>query len=283
MNFLATSIEEDVVDTSAIVKALLVRTGGFVPLDESTYKVKKIVAALNESQVPPPDVLDVVVCPSADYMDLVRGSLRGDFQIAAEIHAPSPAECLGIRNDDVFTWQYLSKSLSEESIPWVILGTSKRRVSLNESNTFVGEKVVYVLDQCGMKVIACVGETCRQREAGETMDVISAQTKAIAAERVTNWENVVLAYDPAWATGTGKVVTPPQVQEVHSEIRKCLEASVNAEVASMTRIICAVPLTSKNCPELAAQSDVDGFLVRGAPLKPEFIGILMSATTQDEA
>ncbi|KAI4375466.1 hypothetical protein MLD38_013332 [Melastoma candidum] len=174
MNFLATSIEEDVVDTSAIVKALLVRTGGFVPLDESTYKVKKIVAALNESQVPPPDVLDVVVCPSADYMDLVR-------------------------------------------------------------------------------------------------------------ERVTNWENVVLAYDPAWATGTGKVVTPPQVQEVHSEIRKCLEASVNAEVASMTRIICAVPLTSKNCPELAAQSDVDGFLVRGAPLKPEFIGILMSATTQDEA
>ncbi|KAL6978537.1 triose-phosphate isomerase [Sarracenia purpurea var. burkii] len=89
---------------------------------------------------------------------------------------------------------------------------------LNESNEFVGDKVAYALSQ-SLKVIACVGETLEQRESGSTLDVVATQTKAIA-ERVSNWANIVLAYEPVWAIGTGKVATPAQAQEVHFELRK---------------------------------------------------------------
>lgn len=160
-------------------------------------------------------------------------------------------------------------------IPWVILGHSERRLLLNESNEFVGDKVAYALSQ-GLKVIACVGETLEQRESGSTMDVVAAQTKAIA-ERVSNWESVVLAYEPVWAIGTGKVATPAQAQEVHCELRKWLQVNTSPEVAATTRIIYGGSVNGANCKELAAQPDVDGFLVGGASLKPEFIDIIKSA------
>ncbi|KAL2471447.1 Triosephosphate isomerase [Abeliophyllum distichum] len=95
-------------------------------------------------------------------------------------------------------------------ITWVILGHSERRALLNESNEFVGEKVAYALSK-GLKIIACIGETLEQREAGSTLDVVAAQTKAIA-ERISDWTNVVLAYELVWAIGTGKVATPAQAQ-----------------------------------------------------------------------
>ncbi|PHU13736.1 Triosephosphate isomerase, cytosolic [Capsicum chinense] len=166
-------------------------------------------------------------------------------------------------------------------IPWVILGHSERRLLLNESNDFVADKVAYALSQ-GLKVIACVGETLEQRESGATMAVIAAQTKAIA-EQVTHWSNIVLAYEPVWAIGTGKVATPAQAQEVHFELRKWLQVNVGAEVGATTRIIYGGSVNGANCKELAAQPDVDGFLVGGASLKPEFIDIIKSSTVKTTA
>ncbi|TYI67266.1 hypothetical protein E1A91_D08G004800v1 [Gossypium mustelinum] len=163
-------------------------------------------------------------------------------------------------------------------IPWVIIGHSERRALLNESNEFVGDKVAYAVSQ-GVKAIACIGETLEQRESGSTMAVVAAQTKAIA-EKVTNWENVVLAYEPVWAIGTGKVATPAQAQEVHCELRKWLNDNVNSEVAASTRIIYGGSVNGANCNELAAQPDVDGFLVGGASLKPEFVHIIKAATVK---
>ncbi|WP_411024280.1 triose-phosphate isomerase, partial [Salmonella sp. s58953] len=115
-----------------------------------------------------------------------------------------------------------------------------------------------------------------QRESGSTMEVVAAQTKAIA-ERITNWADVVLAYEPVWAIGTGKVATPAQAQEVHFELRKWLAANTSPDVASTTRIIYGGSVNGANCKELAGQPDVDGFLVGGASLKPEFIDIIKSA------
>ncbi|KAG6535275.1 hypothetical protein ZIOFF_000240 [Zingiber officinale] len=86
-------------------------------------------------------------------------------------------------------------------------------------------------------------------------------------ERISDWTNVVLAYEPVWAIGTGKVATPAQAQEVHSELRKWLQINVSVEVAESTRIIYGGSVTGSNCKELAAQPDVDGFLVGGASLK----------------
>ncbi|KAJ4766980.1 Triosephosphate isomerase [Rhynchospora pubera] len=139
-------------------------------------------------------------------------------------------------------------------------------------------------------VIACVGETLEQREAGSTMDVVAAQTKAIA-EKITHWTNIVLAYEPVWAIGTGKVATPAQAQEVEfsfldfrigysNEVEFHLSEYVSSEVASSTRIIYGGSVNAANCKELAAQPDVDGFLVGGASLKPEFVEIIKSATVK---
>ncbi|KAL5991921.1 hypothetical protein ACLOJK_012833 [Asimina triloba] len=95
-----------------------------------------------------------------------------------------------------------------------------------------------------------------------------------------DWANVVLAYEPVWAIGTGKVATPAQAQEVHFELRKWLKDNVSAEVAEKTRIIYGGSVNGGNCKELAAQPDVDGFLVGGASLKPEFVDIIKAATVK---
>ncbi|KAL5973320.1 hypothetical protein ACLOJK_029970 [Asimina triloba] len=96
-------------------------------------------------------------------------------------------------------------------------------------------------------------------------------------DQVSNWTNVVLAYEPVWAIGTGKVATPDQAQEVHFELRKWLKENVGAEVAATTRIIYGGSVNGANCKDLAVQPDVDGFLVGGASLKVEFIDIIKSA------
>ncbi|GJN37491.1 hypothetical protein PR202_gb26454 [Eleusine coracana subsp. coracana] len=97
-------------------------------------------------------------------------------------------------------------------------------------------------------------------------------------ERIKDWSNVVIAYEPVWAIGTGKVATPAQAQEVHASLRDWLKTNVSPEVAESTRIIYGGSVTAANCNELAGQPDVDGFLVGGASLKPEFIDIINSAT-----
>jgi len=241
--------------------------GGNWKCNGTTEDVKKIVNTLNEGQVPSPDVVDVVVSPPFVFLSLVKSSLRPEFQVAAQ-------NCW-VKKGGAFTGEVSGEMLANLGIPWVILGHSERRALLNESNEFVGDKVAYALSQ-GLKVIACVGETLEQREAGSTMDVVAAQTKAIA-DKVSNWADVVIAYEPVWAIGTGKVASPAQAQEVHCELRKWLQTNISAEVASTTRIIYGGSVTGASCKELGGQTDVDGFLVGGASLKPEFIDIIKAA------
>ncbi|CAL9169034.1 unnamed protein product [Musa hybrid cultivar] len=236
-------------------------------------QVKKIVTVLNEAEVPPEEVVDVVVSPPFVFLSLVKSLLRSDFQVAAQ-------NCWA-RKGGAFTGEVSAEMLVNLGIPWVILGHSERRLLLGETNEFVGDKVAYALSQ-GLKVIACVGETLEQRESGSTMDIVAAQTKAIAGW-ISDWSNVVLAYEPVWAIGTGKVATPTQAQEVHTALRKLLHDNVSPEVAASTRIIYGGSVNGANCKELAAQPDVDGFLVGGASLKPEFVDIIKSATVKSSA
>ncbi|KAL3717782.1 hypothetical protein ACJRO7_003000 [Eucalyptus globulus] len=247
--------------------------GGNWKCNGTTEEVKKIVATLNDAQVPPQDVVEVVVSPPFIFLSLVKSTLRPDFHVAAQ-------NCW-VKKGGAFTGEVSAEMLVNLSIPWVILGHSERRQLLGESNEFVGEKTAYALSQ-GLKVIACVGETLEQREAGATLEVVAAQTKAIA-ERVSNWADVVIAYEPVWAIGTGKVATPAQAQEVHCELRKWLHANTSPEVAATTRIIYGGSVNGGNCKVLAGQPDVDGFLVGGASLKPEFIDIIKSAEVKKSA
>ncbi|GMN24186.1 hypothetical protein TIFTF001_000450 [Ficus carica] len=260
--------------------------GGNWKCNGTVEEVKKIVTFLNEAEVPTEDVVEVVVSPPFVFLTLVKSLLRPDFQVAAQ-------NCW-VRRGGAFTGEISAEMLVNLRIPWVILGHSERRLLLNESNEvrrealqkldllfpiysimeFVADKVAYALSR-GLKIIACVGETLEQRESGSTMAVVAAQTQSIA-DKVRNWDNIVLAYEPVWAIGTGKVATPAQAQEVHSELRKWLRDNVGVEVASSTRIIYGGSVNGTNCRELAKQPDIDGFLVGGASLKPEFIDIINS-------
>ncbi|GMP49370.1 hypothetical protein CsSME_00016372 [Camellia sinensis var. sinensis] len=239
-------------------------------LNGTTEEVKKIVTTLNEAEVPSEDDVEIVVSPPFVFLPVVKNLLRSDFQIAAQ-------NCW-VRKGGAFTGEVSAEMLVNLGIPWVILGHSERRLLLNESSEFIGDKVAYALSM-GLKVIACIGETLEQRESGSTMAVVAAQTNTIA-ERISHWSNVVIAYEPVWAIGTGKVATPAQAQEVHFELRKWLEDNSGAEVAASTQIIYGGSVNGANCKELAAQPDVDGFLVGGASLKPEFIDIIKSATVK---
>ena len=143
---------------------------------------------------------------------------------------------------------------------------------LQESDAFVASKTKFALDG-GIGVILCCGETLEQREAGKTEDVVLAQLGAVARQ-VKDWSKIVVAYEPVWAIGTGKVATTEQAQEVHHAIRQWMGKEVGQKVAEETRIIYGGSVSEKNCRELAKEADIDGFLVGGASLKPAFVDII---------
>lgn len=171
-----------------------------------------------------------------------------------------------------FTGEISPAQLKDVGATWVILGHSERRQVFGESDELIAQKVVHALEQ-GLKVIACIGETLQEREAGQTEAVVFRQTKAFT-DVIKDWTNVVLAYEPVWAIGTGKTATPDQAQEVHGALRKWLADNVSADVASSLRIQYGGSVTAANAKELASQPDIDGFLVGGASLKPEFVQIV---------
>lgn len=171
-----------------------------------------------------------------------------------------------------FTGEVSPALLKDVGATWVILGHSERRQIFGETDELIAEKVVHALEQ-GLKVIACIGETLQEREAGQTEAVVFRQTKALA-DAVKDWSNVVLAYEPVWAIGTGKTATPAQAQEVHAALRKWLADNISADVSASLRIQYGGSVTAANAKELASQPDIDGFLVGGASLKPEFVNIV---------
>lgn len=124
-----------------------------------------------------------------------------------------------------------------------------------------------------LQVIACIGEKLEEREAGKTEQIVYRQTKIIA-DKIKSWDNVVLAYEPVWAIGTGKTATPQQAQEVHEKLREWLSKNVKPDVAQTLRIIYGGSVTAANAKDLAKEKDIDGFLVGGASLKPDFVQIV---------
>jgi triosephosphate isomerase (TIM) len=124
-------------------------------------------------------------------------------------------------------------------------------------------------------VIACIGEHLPQRESGETMRVCAEQLSAIAAHLAeADWDKVVIAYEPVWAIGTGKVATPEQAEETHAQIRLWIAANVSPAVAKRVRILYGGSVKASNAKNLISCPNIDGFLVGGASLLPEFVDII---------
>jgi triosephosphate isomerase len=166
------------------------------------------------------------------------------------------------------------EQLKDSNITWTLLGHSERRVVLQEDDVFVASKTKAAIDG-GIGVIFCCGETLEQREANKTIEVVTAQLKAVK-EKINDWSKIVIAYEPIWAIGTGKVASTEQAQEVHAAIRSWLKKEVSDKAAEETRIIYGGSVNEKNCQDLSKQEDIDGFLVGGASLKPAFVDIINS-------
>jgi len=208
--------------------------------------------------------VEVVVGVPSIYLSEVRRLLPQTVGVAAQ-------NCYKV-SKGAFTGEISPAMIKDNGIQWVILGHSERRNVFGENDTLIAEKVGHALDE-GLSVIACIGELLEERESGKTTDVVFRQTKAIAGQ-VKDWSRVVLAYEPVWAIGTGKTASPAQAQEVHAQLRQWLKDNVSQEVSDNTRIIYGGSVTAANAKELAQEKDLDGFLVGGASLKPEFVQIV---------
>ncbi|GMH35084.1 hypothetical protein BSKO_02952 [Bryopsis sp. KO-2023] len=229
--------------------------GGNWKCNGSTESIITLVDDLNAGSIP--SDVDVVCAPPFVYLSQVKATLKWPYQISAQ-------DCW-VGASGAYTGEVAAEMLADVGISWVILGHSERRALCGESPEFVGEKVAYAQSK-GLSVIPCIGETLKERESGEMFNVLETQLRAIV-DGVSNWDDVVLAYEPVWAIGTGVVATPEQAQEVHAYLRKWVADNVGADVAANLRIIYGGSVNDGNCVDLAGREDIDGFLVGGASLK----------------
>ncbi|KAI0746691.1 triose phosphate isomerase [Daedaleopsis nitida] len=238
--------------------------GNFKMNPISREQKKTLVKVLNDADVD--QNVEVVIAPPAIYIIPLKEILRGDFKVAAQNSY--------IKTSGAFTGEISPAQLADAGIPYVILGHSERRTLFHETSKIVADKTRAAID-AGLSVILCVGETLEEREAAKTKQVVEDQLKpVIEVLKEADWSKIVIAYEPVWAIGTGKVATSAQAQEAHADIRSFLASAVSPSVAESTRIIYGGSVNAGNCKELGAQKDVDGFLVGGASLKPEFIEII---------
>jgi len=244
--------------------------GGNWKCNGNKAQIKELVEKVNDGVAHLTDKAEVVVAPPFLYLENVNHLVSNGVQVAAQ---NSWTESKG-----AFTGEVSAEMIKDIGVNWVILGHSERRSIFQENSATVGKKVQHALS-VGLKVILCVGEHLNERENGKTKEVVFEQLDAVAAV-VKDWTNIVIAYEPVWAIGTGKTASPAQAQEVHQQIRaEWVVQRIGVPVADAIRIIYGGSVKADNANDLAAQPDIDGFLVGGASLIPnDFVTIVSSVS-----
>ena len=210
----------------------------------------------------------VIIAPPFIHLSKVK-ELLSNVRLAAQNCASE--------DSGAFTGEVSPSMLVSAGAEYVIIGHSERRTLFGEENTLLNKKVILALSQ-GLKPIYCCGEVLEEREAGKLFDVVREQVEK-GLEGVTAGEigKVVIAYEPVWAIGTGKVATPAQAQEMHRFIRELIEGIFGAEVAENMTLLYGGSCKPSNAAELFANPDVDGGLIGGASLNADdFIAIVNS-------
>ncbi|XP_043483920.1 triosephosphate isomerase [Leptopilina heterotoma] len=236
--------------------------GGNWKMNGNKKEINEIVNFLKAGPLDPN--VEIVVGVPSIYLTYTKDILPQNVSISAQNTYKV--------EKGAFTGELSPAMLVDNGIPWVILGHSERRNVFGETDELIADKVAHALD-AGVKVIACIGEKLEERESNKTEEVVYRQTKAIC-DKIKSWDNVVLAYEPVWAIGTGKTATPQQAQEVHDKLRQWFTKNVSDAVSKSLRIIYGGSVTPDNAKDLAKEKDIDGFLVGGASLKPGFVQIV---------
>lgn len=215
--------------------------------------------------------VDVAVCPPFTALDAAAKALAGST-------IKLGAQNMHFEKSGAFTGEVAADMLKEFNCTYVILGHSERREYFKECNCLINKKVKTVLLN-GMKPILCVGEKLEERESGKTLAIVSEQTvKGLEGLTKDEAKNVVVAYEPVWAIGTGKTATPAMAQEVHAAIRKVLTDTFGSDVAESMQILYGGSMKPENADALLAEKDIDGGLIGGAALKVDsFVALVESA------
>lgn len=207
--------------------------------------------------------VDVVFCvPAIDIVPALEAVKGSNIEIGAEN--------MYYEDKGAFTGEISPAMLTDVGIKYVIIGHSERREYFAETDEIINKKVLKAFEY-GITPIVCCGETLTQREQGITIDFIRQQIKiAFLSVSADNAKTAVIAYEPIWAIGTGKTATTEQAQEVCKAIRDCIREIYDDATAEAIRIQYGGSVNAGNAKELFAQPDIDGGLVGGASLKPEF-------------
>ena len=227
-----------------------------------------LVTALAGQMPSTRDDVEVIVCPPAVYIQTAVSEASGS---GLQVGGQNASD----QESGAFTGETSCGMLTDLGCGWVILGHSERRTLYGETDALVNSKVRQAISS-GLKPIVCVGELLEQREAGETEAVLQSQLSGSLADlSPEEMSDVVVAYEPVWAIGTGKVATDGQAQDVHRFLRDWLKTRFNSAVAEATRILYGGSVKAANAAGLLSQPDVDGALVGGASLTAEaFIPII---------
>ncbi|UMB55363.1 triose-phosphate isomerase [Lutibacter sp. A64] len=236
-------------------------------VQESTQLASEIVAEVKDLNL---DNTRVIVTPTfVNISEVVKVAKGSAVEVAAQnMHQAKSG---------AFTGEISAEMLTSLGLKTVILGHSERREYFGETDAILAEKVDAALAN-GLEVIFCFGEVLEDRKAGNHFSVVESQIKnALFHLPADAWKNIVLAYEPVWAIGTGETASPEQAQEMHAFIRKIVTDKYNTEVAGDVSILYGGSVNPGNAKEIFSKEDVDGGLIGGAALKAEsFIALVNS-------
>jgi len=213
---------------------------------------------------------DVVICVPYTNLETALDATKGsNIKVGAE-------NCHWAKSG-AFTGEISADMLAEMGVEYVVIGHSERRQYFGETDKTVNMRVRAALD-AGLKVILCVGELLEQREDGITSETVSLQTKiALGGVSADEMKNIIIAYEPVWAIGTGKTATADQANEVNHTIREVIAGLYGKAVADATTVQYGGSMNAANAAELLSKEDVDGGLIGGASLKAADFSVIVKA------
>jgi len=237
-------------------------------LPSETYNYIKEVAAKTEGAK-----CKVIAC--VPYVNL-----QNAIEAAKGTNVAIGAENLHFEEKGAFTGEVSAQMLVDLGVEYVIIGHSERRQYFAETDLTVNKKIIAAL-AAGLKPIVCVGEVLAERDDGITAEIVSIQTKrALLGVEKESLKNIIIAYEPVWAIGTGRTATPEQADEVCGIIRNVIKDLYDEETAEGTTIQYGGSMNAKNADELLEKYHVDGGLIGGASLKSDDFAVIVKAANK---